>query len=241
MFGITPAFSLCEEALIKHRIPWAACQLTIQPLNVNHIWQTGSLRCARVFCWLRLFVTDTVFGIYGAHCKSSLSSFLQVSGLSAGETTLTRVSGEAPLENGAILRWSKAHIIFLIKEWSAEAQRQNSSHRKVTCNDDPSWWIWGLSFQYPVPWLMQGHIYLKMLRLPYNKSLMRQGAPVLSYLYCQFEQLNFYYYAQIRETGIHVFHSLTYNRSNLKTWLWVTGNCDETSFIIFLTFNYLGK
>lgn len=144
-----------------------------------------SLRCARVFCWctcmheassqheqrscMRLFMTDTVFGIYGARCKSILSSFLQVSGLSAGETTLPRVSREALLENGAVLWWAKAHIIFLIKEWSAEAQRQNSSHRKVTCNDDPSWWIWGLSFQYPVPWLMQGHIYLKMLRLPYNK------------------------------------------------------------------------
>lgn len=52
---------------------------------------------------------------------------------------------------------------------------------------------------------------------------MHQGALVLSYLYCQFEQLNFYYYKQIRETGIHVFCSLTYNRSNLKTGFWVVG------------------
>lgn len=29
----------------------------------------------------------------------------------------------------------------LIKELSAEAQRQNSSQGKVTCNDDPSRWI----------------------------------------------------------------------------------------------------
>lgn len=29
----------------------------------------------------------------------------------------------------------------LIKEPSAAAQRQNSSQRKVTCNDDPSRWI----------------------------------------------------------------------------------------------------
>lgn len=44
---ITPARCLCEEAPIRHRIPWAACQLIIQPLNVNHMWQAGSLRCSR--------------------------------------------------------------------------------------------------------------------------------------------------------------------------------------------------
>ncbi len=42
-----------------------------------------------------------------------------------------------------------SYYVFLIKELSAEAQRQNSSQRKVTCYGDPSPWIWRLSFQYP--------------------------------------------------------------------------------------------
>lgn len=48
MFGITPAFCLCEEALIRQRIPWAACQQIIHALSVNHIWQTGSLYAVHV-------------------------------------------------------------------------------------------------------------------------------------------------------------------------------------------------
>lgn len=49
MVEATPACCSCEEALIKRRIPSAACQLIIQPLNVNHIWQAGSLCRARLF------------------------------------------------------------------------------------------------------------------------------------------------------------------------------------------------
>lgn len=47
---------------------------------------------------------------------------------------------------GECLWWWEACIIFLIKELSAEAQRQNSSQGKVTCNDDPSRWIWKAFF-----------------------------------------------------------------------------------------------
>lgn len=49
MLRITPANCVCEVALIKHGNPTATCQLIIQPLNVNHIWQTGSLGTVHVW------------------------------------------------------------------------------------------------------------------------------------------------------------------------------------------------
>lgn len=80
-------------------------QLIIQALNVNHIWQAGSLCRARLF---------------GLFTRTSVNV------LSVG---LPRSA--APRLLPAVAGW------LLIKEPSAEAQRQNSSRGKVTCNDDP--------------------------------------------------------------------------------------------------------
>lgn len=141
----------------------------------------------------------SIFLFFASQWSSTLATVEEVS---TGEMILSCVSREALLENATVLWRSKAHIIFLIKEWSAEAQRQNSSQRKVTCNDDPSRWIWRLSFQYPVPWLMQGHIYLKMLRLPYNKIL---GASGFQYYHIYILNLNNWIYNIKLNLGKHVF------------------------------------
>lgn len=119
--------------------------------SVNSIYSARLAACADLFFWFR---SATVVG---------------AGSWERGEAAPSCVNREVLLENATVSRWSKAHVIFLIKEWSAAAQRRNSSRRKVTCNDDPSRWIWRLSFQYPAPWLMQRHTYLKMLRLPHNK------------------------------------------------------------------------
>lgn len=112
MLKAPPAGCLCEEALIKRRIPSAVCQLIIQPLNVNHIWQVGSLCPARLF---------------GLFTRTSVN--LLTVGL------LRRAARRAAPLLATVTGW------LLIKELSAEAQRQNSSQGKVTCNDDPSQWI----------------------------------------------------------------------------------------------------
>lgn len=45
---ITLSHGLYGDALIKRRIPSAARQLIIQPLNVNHVWQEEPLLWPRV-------------------------------------------------------------------------------------------------------------------------------------------------------------------------------------------------
>lgn len=157
--GASPERCLCEEALIEPRIPPPPPH---PPSCMSTDYSTTKCK------------SYVARGGASAHTwRYSTCSLLSAARLqvevqtSAAWCFLPERDGEVMLQRhvsiGRRRRWSKAHVVFLMKEWSAGARGGVwLISGKVTFNLEPppphpSLWIRRLSFQYPAPRLMQRH------------------------------------------------------------------------------------